>query len=1110
MKTFKCIIATLFLGISLSASAQCDVDAGQNQTIPYNGSVQLNAVATQKASWETLNTGTTAILNSTFFTSPNVGYAAGVLGLILKTTDGGNTWTTLTTGTTSSFYSIAFGNSQTGCAVPTSGGIIYRTTDGGTTWTSVSIGTTATIRSISYADENTVYLVGYSGTFSTGINGIIIKSIDGGATWGQPITVSSTMLQTIHFTSANIGYVAGSNDGVYKTTNGGTTWTSITNGIYVNSSSSTTYYSIDFATTNVGFLSGANGKIYKTTNGGSSWTSCLSGYVAADSIQNFIGRDVSSFLFSSISCISADTIYALGSIAGIANIIKSTDGGLSWREKLVVVATKPKFNSICFPTSKVGYVVGYAGAAYRLNETESYSWSPATGLSATNVANPIANPKSTTTYTVTRTTHNCTSTDDITVYIEPLSGNYKTITCGSSVQLDAIPVNYTGTGKIRYKWTPSTGLDNDTIARPTTSVTSDTKYVETVTLPTGSVIKDSVTIYLRAITVDAGTDKTVVCGGSVEFDPLITDYSGTGTLKYKWTPSTGLNNDTIPNPVATPSGDITYTVTVTSPGGCSSSDKVTVHTQQFQVLTTRYMKNLTCGSSVQFDNVFTNYTGTGTLKYKWSPSTGLNNDTLATPICSSIKSQTYTVTITTPNGCSSTASVTLFVDGPNVNLGSNKTVACGSSVQLDEVTTNYTGTGKTRYKWSPSTGLNNDTIPNPIATLTATTDYTLTVTTPNGCTTTIGYLTVTVTPATVDAGTSKTVTCGTTTKFDGVTTNYTGTGKLRYKWTPATGLDNDTIANPTVTTTQKRTYTLTVTVPGGCVATDTVSVLYVATAKPQLALVGVNAANKNILSWNKTYSNVQAINIYKETNVTNSYAKIGSVRYDSASSFVDTLSLPDVQSNKYKVSILDRCGFESPMSDYHKTMHLSINKGINTIWNLIWEAYEGYAVSTYNIYRGTTPANIQIIGSLSGSNTQFSDYTAPTGYVYYQVEAVSSTASGVRQMAKSTSDVAYYSSRSNIATNKSGIDGLYNVKDISDRLSVSPNPASGAVRLTIDDQGAADMQLYIYNAVGQLVKTQDNVYNGQTIEVNTLNNGLYMLVVKSNGFTGMHKLLIQK
>lgn len=1112
MKTIKCILTTLFLSSMLSVSAQCDVEAGQNRTISYNGSVQLNATPTQDFKWETLSIGSTAGLNSTFFTSANVGYAAGTPGTILKTTDGGDTWTTLNTGTTNAFVSIAFGNDQIGCAATSTSGILFKTTDAGQTWTQISVGTAITIRSVCFVNQNTVYIAGYTGSFASGgYSGVVIKSTDGGTTWGQPVTVCSTILQALHFTSPTTGYTAGSLDVVYKTTDGGATWTLITNGIYVNPGSSTTYNSIDFASANTGCIAGSNGKIYKTTNAGSSWTSCLNGYVASDSTTYSAGVNVSSYIFNSVCCLSADTIYAVGSIAGTTIIIKTTDGGVNWREKLVITGSKPKFNSICFPTSKTGYAVGISGLAVRLNETESYSWSPATGLSATNVANPIANPKTTTTYTVTRTTHGCTSTDNVTVYIEPLSGNYKTITCGTKVQLDAIQTNYTGTGKIRYKWTPAAGLDNDTISRPTTAATSDIKYVGTATLPTGSVIKDSVSIYVRAINVDAGADKTVICGGSVEFDPLITDYTGTSPLKYKWTPSTGLSNDTIPDPVATPSADMTYTVTVTTPGGCSSSDKVTVHTQQFQVLTTRYIKDLTCGGSVKFDNVPTNYTGNGTLKYKWSPSTGLDNDTLATPTCSSTKSLTYTVTITTPNGCSSSSSVIVYVSGPVITLGSNKTVACGSSVQLDKVTTNYTGTGKVRFKWSPSTGLNCDTIPDPVATVTATTSYSVAVTTPNGCESTAGYLVVTVTPATVDAGNYKTVTCGTTAKLDGVTSNYVGTGKLRYKWTPSTGLDNDTIASPTVTTTQSRTYTLSLTVPGGCVATDTVSVLYMPTAKPSIAMVGVNSNNKNILSWTKTYSNAQAINIYKETNVTNSFTKIGSVRYDSASSFVDTLSLPDVQSNKYKVSILDRCGFESTLSNYHKTMHLSISKGINTIWNLIWEAYEGYSVSTYNIYRGTTPANIQIIGSLSGSNTQFSDYTAPAGYIYYQIEAIGSTPASVRQLVNSVSDAtAYYSSRSNVATNKSGIDGLYNVKDISDRLSVSPNPASGKVKLLVDDQGCADMQLSIYNAVGQLVKLQTNVYNGQLIDISSLDNGLYVLVVKSQGFAGTLKLLIRK
>ena len=49
-----------------------------------------------------------------------------------------------------------------------------------------------------------------------------------------------------------------------------------------------------------------------------------------------------------------------------------------------------------------------------------YTWSPATGLSSTNVANPVASPKETTTYTVTVTTEfGCVATDEVTVTVLP-------------------------------------------------------------------------------------------------------------------------------------------------------------------------------------------------------------------------------------------------------------------------------------------------------------------------------------------------------------------------------------------------------------------------------------------------------------------------------------------------------------------------------------------------------------------------------------------------------------------------------------------------------------------------------------------------------------------
>lgn len=65
---------------------------------------------------------------------------------------------------------------------------------------------------------------------------------------------------------------------------------------------------------------------------------------------------------------------------------------------------------------------------------------------------------------------------------------------------------------------------------------------------------------------------TILRGGEKMLEPEI---AGKG-LKYKWVPSTGLSNDTIPNPVASPLEDTEYTLTVTAGDRCPVSEKVRV------------------------------------------------------------------------------------------------------------------------------------------------------------------------------------------------------------------------------------------------------------------------------------------------------------------------------------------------------------------------------------------------------------------------------------------------------------------------------------------------------------------------------------------------------
>lgn len=345
--------------------------------------------------------------------------------------------------------------------------------------------------------------------------------------------------------------------------------------------------------------------------------------------------------------------------------------------------------------------------------------------------------------------------------------------------------------------------------------------------------------------------------------------------------------------------------------------------------------------------------------------------------------------------------------------------------------------------------------------------------------------------------------------------SYSGTGGLKYKWTPSTGLNNDTIAQPFATVASKSTYTLVVTTSSGCTATANITVNMQTMAKPEIGIVGVTSTNKNRIVWNKPVTNgIESYYIYKETNTSNVYEKIGTVPYDSLSVFVDNQSSPDVKSNKYKLSIFDRNGMESPQSDAHKTIHLSINKGQNTTWNLIWEAYEGFNVSTYNVYRGTNASNLNFIDATSGSSTQYSDLSAPSGDVYYQLEVISSNLinpskvpSSIQKSKGSENStesflVSYNSSRSNIATNS--MTGIKELNVENKQINIYPNPVKDLFR--IDFEGGSTFE--ILNLMGQVVYNGDLIKN-KIVQTSNLSSGVYLIKFKT-GKTFEYKKIIKE
>lgn len=247
-------------------------------------------------------------------------------------------------------------------------------------------------------------------------------------------------------------------------------------------------------------------------------------------------------------------------------------------------------------------------------------------------------------------------------------------------------------------------------------------------------------------------------------------------------------------------------------------------------------------------------------------------------------------------------------------------------------------------------------------------------------------------------------------------TGYNGLGTLTYTWASSPYLstinDSITTAGPLQ---NSQTFYVTVT-DGTLSASDSATVFISALPSDSICLVTVDdSLGHNLVVFEKHIQGaIHHYNIYAETSVAGIYDSIGFIPADSAGIFIDTNSTPAMQSYSYKISTVDSCGNESLLSNSHKTMHLSINQGSGTTWNLLWNYYEGIPVQTYKIWRADTSLNWTNVGTVSGNSNSWTDLTPPSGGLYYQVEIVSPYTCQPYNYKANTN---YNNSRSNTANN---------------------------------------------------------------------------------------------
>jgi PKD repeat protein len=381
-----------------------------------------------------------------------------------------------------------------------------------------------------------------------------------------------------------------------------------------------------------------------------------------------------------------------------------------------------------------------------------YSWSPAAGLSAANIANPVAAPASTTTYTVTVTDANgCIRTSAVTVNVAPVltavafaDDNLIGACPSSDAQLD-VTVNG-GEAPYSYSWLPVAGLSAANIRNPAAKPAVNTTYTVTVTDANGCTVTADVTINVAPpLTATAAVDDDPIgeCPSSVaHLSTTVT--GGEGGYSYLWDNAGTLNDATRANPTAKPASSTLYTVTVTDANGCTTTAQVQVNVAPPLTVTASADDYIigTCPSSVAHLDA-TGAGGelllSGDYIYNWSPAAGLNYTNVKSPVAKPAATTTYTVTITDRNGCTATGQVTITVNPPIALTTTPLVYAGGYNITCNGASDGAIDLGVTggeapyTYAWTGPSGFTSAS--EDISGLIAGT-YNVTVTDANNCTST--------------------------------------------------------------------------------------------------------------------------------------------------------------------------------------------------------------------------------------------------------------------------------------------------------------------------------------------------------------------------------------